>query len=53
MALNDLDDFLKERKEKYGEDITPWFKLLIDRSLKKWWKDIIDEGFENGVPDEA
>ena len=37
VALSDLDDFLKERKEKYGEDITPWFKLLIDRSLKPWW----------------
>ena len=31
VSFDDFDDFLKERKEKYNEGITPWFKLLIDR----------------------
>lgn len=53
VSLADFDDFLNERKEKYGEDITPWFKLLIERSLKKWWQDIIEKGFEEGVPKET
>ena len=29
----DMDDFLNERLEKYGEGVTPWFKLLKDKKL--------------------
>ena len=25
VSLDDFDDFIRERKEKYNEDITPWF----------------------------
>jgi len=53
VSFDDFDCFLKERKEKYNEGITPWFKLLVDRSLKKWWSDIIEKGFHHGTPDEA
>jgi len=33
VGMKDLDDFLDERRTKYNEDITPWFKLLKDRKL--------------------
>jgi hypothetical protein len=38
VSLNEIDDFIKERKDKYNEDITPWFKLLLDYKLRAWWK---------------
>lgn len=50
VSLSDLDDFIAERKTKHGEDITPWFRLLTQRSLKAWWKDILETG---RFPDEA
>mmetsp|Transcript_12982 Transcript_12982/g.20122 ORF Transcript_12982/g.20122 Transcript_12982/m.20122 type:complete len:81 (-) Transcript_12982:47-289(-) len=51
VSLEDLDNFLAEREEVYGEGITPWFQLLVERSLKTWWADIIEKGFEAGKPD--
>lgn len=37
IGLSDFDDFIKERKTKYNEDITPWFRYLKDSKLKLWW----------------
>ena len=34
VSLNDFDEFIRERREKHDEGITPWFKLLTERSLK-------------------
>ena len=34
VSLNDFDNFIADRKNKHEEEITPWFKLLCDRSLK-------------------
>lgn len=32
-----LDAFLDQRLSKYGEEITPWFRLLKERKLDQWW----------------
>jgi 2-oxoglutarate dehydrogenase complex dehydrogenase (E1) component-like enzyme len=50
VSLNEFDDFLKERKEKYNEDITPWFKLIKDNKLQSWWQNLIEK---NEFPHEA
>jgi len=50
VSLDEFDDFIEERKNKYDEHITPWFQLLVQKSLKQWWKDIIEQGIEKGVP---
>ena len=44
VARSELDDFLAERESKYGEGITPWFKLLKARKLDSWWRDIERDG---------
>ena len=31
--------------------ITPWFKLLKEQKLMRWWKTLIDEG--GRIPNEA
>jgi hypothetical protein len=41
VGLNDLEDFIKERKSKFDEDITPWFRYLKDSKLKLWWNNLI------------
>ena len=40
VARKELDSFLKERLEKHGEGITPWFELLMERKLDSWWTDL-------------
>ena len=42
VSLNDFEEFIRDK------EITPWFKLLVERSLMKWWENI-----ETGWPDEA
>jgi isopentenyl-diphosphate delta-isomerase len=48
--LNEIDSFLEERKTKHNEEITPWFKIIMENKLKKWWKDLIDN---NTFPNES
>ena len=43
VGLDDIDKFLNERKERHGEDITPWFKLLKERKLMGWWRNLIEK----------
>ena len=44
VSRTDLNDFMAERLKNYGEDITPWFRLLKERKLDHWWKEIEDKG---------
>ena len=37
VSLKDLDDFVAEKKSN-GEEITPWFKLIMESKLIPWWK---------------
>lgn len=41
--IKDFEDFVEERKRKHNEDITPWFYLLKEHKLMKWWKDLVDK----------
>lgn len=50
VRMQDFDDFIEERKKKYGEDITPWFYLLKHHKLMNWWKTLIEH---NQFPKEA
>lgn len=53
VSFTDFEDFLKSQNNpSTGEgDITPWFKLLKDNKLMKyWWKDLINK---NTFPDES
>ena len=51
MSLGEIKNFLLERKEKFNEDITPWFRLLLEKEyLLNWWGDIVRLGFDKGVP---
>lgn len=51
---DELVTFLKERKEKFGEEKTPWFGLLLEKSdLMTWWTDIIQKDIEQGTPKRA
>ena len=38
VALDQFDKFLDQRFDEHGETITPWFKLLKERSLMAWWE---------------
>jgi len=40
VGIDEFDSLLSERAER-GEGVTPWFQLLIDRSLMTWWEKII------------
>ena len=42
VSMKDFNEFIKDK------EITPWFKLLVERSLMPWWQNI-----EKGWPDEA
>ena len=35
-----LDAFLDQRLSLYGEEITPWFRLLKERKLDHWWRQL-------------
>jgi isopentenyldiphosphate isomerase len=37
VSLKDLDDFVAEKRSN-GEEITPWFKLIMESKLIPWWK---------------
>jgi hypothetical protein len=51
VSLGEINNFLSERKDKYNEEITPWFRLLLERDyLLNWWADINRLGFDEGVP---
>ena len=50
VSLDDFDAFLEDRLNNYGEDITPWFRLIVNRSLKQWWRHLIEH---NQFPDES
>ena len=50
VSLANFDDFIASRKLDHNETITPWFKLLTERSLKTWWREIEGSG---RFPDEA
>jgi len=50
IGRTDLDRFIEERASKYGEEITPWFRLLKDRKLDAWWQRLEQDGT---FPDEA
>ncbi len=47
--MKDLDDFLAD-KGKNGEEITPWFKLIMESKLIPWWKKLEQTG---SFPQEA
>ena len=49
VGLNDLADFIAE-KEGHGEGITPWFRLIAESELPRWWKGLQEKGL---FPDEA
>ena len=54
VAKDELAGFLKERKEKFGEEMTPWFGLLLEKSdLMAWWSDIIAKDIKEGTPKRA
>ena len=38
VAIDEFDKFLDDRFKMHGETITPWFKLLKERSLMVWWE---------------
>lgn len=44
VSIEQLDPFLDERREKFDEDITPWFKLLKERKLMSWWETLLRDG---------
>ena len=50
VSLKDFDEFLEYKRTKDGSDITPWFKLLKESKLTKWWQDLIDH---DKFPNEA
>lgn len=50
VALEELDSFIEERKRLHNEDVTPWFQLLLDNKLKKWWYNYREQG---QLPNEA
>ena len=50
VSRSGIDSFLSERQSKYGEGITPWFKLLKERKLEAWWSDLEDKDL---FPDQA
>ncbi|CDW78509.1 isopentenyl-diphosphate delta-isomerase 1 [Stylonychia lemnae] len=51
VGLHEIEEFLESKKQQDGKgDVTPWFRLLKDSKLKKWWTQLIDEGT---FPDEA
>ena len=50
VARTDLDAFIEDRKKRYDEDITPWFRLLKNRKLDTWWRNLEQD---NTFPDEA
>jgi len=37
VSRKDVPDFLAERSAN-GEDITPWFRLINESELTKWWE---------------
>lgn len=37
VSLENLESFIDERKRLYNEDITPWFRILLENKLKDWW----------------
>ena len=50
VSIDRFDQFLDERNSRYGETITPWFRLLKERSLGIWWEQLCRTG---KFPDEA
>ena len=46
VGIHEIESFLSDKT------VTPWFQLLMNRSLMTWWNGIIEHGFEKGCPDE-